>query len=472
MIQLLLKPSRAQYVALSLLTASTLAVASSVNALGQTNASASTPAAAANAALVGEYTADDGSTISVAITDGLLRLTSGPMTFTLDPLDGGRYRARERNIIFTFAGDFLTVAEGGRLVATGTRGQAPDAPVQPQGANLLPWLDSNVPELLRRYRIPAAAVARIDRGRVSFTRVYGERRRGMAAGPNTLFNVASLTKPIAAEVLLRLSARGRLNLDAPMAAQWTDPDLANDPRATQLTVRMALRHRTGLPNWRTDTSNQLSFLQEPDSGFRYSGEGYSYAARYAERVTGTPFETLASRLVFAPLGMRDTAFTLSPGWRERAAYPHDSRGRELWPVVRLDWSAACCLHTTIGDYARFTAAVMQGQGIDPALHRARFMPGVDQRNEMCVGNGLAPEMCPTRIAMGLGWMIFGFGDETVITHTGINDGERAAVFFVPERDFAIVILTNGANGTRLIRDITAAAYDNEGYRRLTAYLAR
>jgi CubicO group peptidase (beta-lactamase class C family) len=430
------------------------------------------PQSSNDAQVTGDYVADDGEVITVKIEANMLKLKSGPSIFTLSNIGNGRYKAIERDLIFTFAGDFLSVAEGGRLVATASRGQVPETVIEPQNDMLLAWLDANIPTLLARYRIPAAAIARIDGDRVTFTRVYGERRKGKAANLDTLFNVASLTKPIAAETLLRLASAGKIDIDKPMAPDWIDPDIKDDPRALQLTIRMALRHRTGLPNWRTDTSNLLAFAHEPNTGFHYSGEGYTYAARYAERMTGQNFEALAKHYVFGPIGMKNTTFTVASQWKEKAAYPHDSRGRELWPVLRLDYSAACCLHTTIGDYAKFFAVAMQGRALSQALRQQRFVPGIDQRDEMCSGDGLAPEMCPKRIAMGLGWMVFGFGADTVITHTGINDGERSAAFYVPEKRFGIVIFTNGANGTRLIRDVTAAAYDNAEYRRLTAYLAR
>jgi CubicO group peptidase (beta-lactamase class C family) len=91
---------------------------------------------------------------------------------------------------------------------------------------------------------------------------------------------------------------------------------------------------------------------------------------------------------------------------------------------------------------------------------------------MCGGDGIAIAHCPPRIAMGLGWMLFGYPGETVVTHTGVNEGDRSAVFFVPERKMGLVVLTNGANGAKLIRDITCAAYENSSYLGLVEETAR
>lgn len=419
----------------------------------------------------GTYVDDQGAPIDVTLVDGALQLASGRARFRLVATGPGHFAAEGRALAIHFSGDELTIVEQGRVAAHAVRGAAPPPPIQPQGAGLGKWLDANVPALLARYRIPGAAIAYIDKGDIALTRVYGERRHGIAAGDDTLFNVASLTKPVAAEVLLRLAAAGRIDLDAKMAPLWVDPDIAGDPRAEQLTVRMALQHRTGLPNWRSQTANLLTFTSEPGARFSYSGEGYTYAAHYAERRTGKDFEALARDLVFAPSGMRSSFFTVQPGFADRIAYPHDGQGRELWPFLRLDFSAACCLYSTAGDYARFVTRVMHDEALSKAIADQRFAVP-DQRAEMCTGDGMDAGVCPPRIGWGLGWMVLGFPGETVIVHTGVNDGERSVAFFVPEKDVGLVILTNGANGARLIRDVTAAAYDNPGYRRITEWLAR
>ncbi len=88
-----------------------------------------------------------------------------------------------------------------------------------------------------------------------------------------------------------ISSAGTLSLDEPMDRYWSDPDLSRDPRRMKLTVRMALSHRTGLPNWRD--AKGLAFDHDPGTTTGYSGEGYQYAARYAEHRTGQSFETLA-----------------------------------------------------------------------------------------------------------------------------------------------------------------------------------
>src|SRR5690349_9336482 len=154
-------------------------------------------------------------------------------------------------------------------------------------------LDRDLPALLADNKVPSVSVAWIDDGKIVLAGAWGERSPGVAATSATLYNVASLAKPVSAEVVLRLASRGRLTLDEPMDGAWIDPDVMDDERHKLLTPRIALSHRTGFPNWRFLTGDKLVFQFTPGEKVSYSGEGYEYVAHFAERKTGRPFESLA-----------------------------------------------------------------------------------------------------------------------------------------------------------------------------------
>lgn len=166
-------------------------------------------------------------------------------------------------------------------------------------------LDDKAPQWLAEADVPSLAVAYIRNGRLEWTRVYGEQEDGVPATTRTLYNIASLTKPLTAEVILRLVAAGHLSLYEPLSAHWIDPDIADDARHTKLTLRLALSHRTGFTNWRYQTGGVLRFDADPGSQFGYSGEGYEYGLRFVERKLGMPWESLATQYVFRPAGMTD-----------------------------------------------------------------------------------------------------------------------------------------------------------------------
>jgi CubicO group peptidase (beta-lactamase class C family) len=84
-------------------------------------------------------------------------------------------------------------------------------------------IDAHVAEWLKESDVPSVAVAYIKEGKVASTAVYGEQSPGVTATEKTLYNMASLTKPVTAETVLRLASAGKLSLDEPMAPYWVDP---------------------------------------------------------------------------------------------------------------------------------------------------------------------------------------------------------------------------------------------------------
>ena len=137
--------------------------------------------------------------------------------------------------------------------------------------------------LLHREHVASVSFATIANGRTMLAEAYGEAAPGVSASNTTLYNIASLSKPISAEVILRLASAGKLSLDEPMWRYWIDPDLAADQRAELLTPRMALDHQTGFANWRRASGSRLAFIRDPGTAFGYSGEGYQYVKVRGER---------------------------------------------------------------------------------------------------------------------------------------------------------------------------------------------
>lgn len=303
--------------------------------------------------------------------------------------------------------------------------------------------------VLRDQRVESASVALIRNGRIVATGAWGMAGPGRAATVATPYNLASLTKPLTAEIVLRLVSAGRLSLDEPMDRYWRDPDLANDPRRMKLTVRMALSHRTGLPNWRD--AKGLAFEHDPGTTTGYSGEGYQYAARYAERRTGQPFEALAARWLFAPAAMRASGYVSGQGATIPIAVPHDDAGKPLpvEPVTR--YNAADLAHATARDYARFLIKVRTDEGMTASVAAERSRLQADLGPGTCAG--ARASTCPPWIGFGLGWQLLGFADGTTMLHTGKDAGSFTFAAINRATGDGIVILTNSDNGWRVILPI-------------------
>lgn len=333
--------------------------------------------------------------------------------------------------------------------------------LNPDAAVMVETLDTSADTWLEEALVPAAAVAFIDNGEVAFTRIYGEKRAGIPSTDDTVFNVASMAKPVTAELILRLVARGELGLDSPMGYYWADPDIAEDPWLHLLTPRVALTHETGFANWRSMTDGVLQFQFEPGTRPGYSGEGYNYLGRFVEAKTGTDFEVLVQQEVFGPLGLTQSTFTQTVWLDDAVTPPHDQDGKPLPLQVSDNWSGADDLHTTVGDYALFLASVIRGDAMTDALFELKTKPHRDQFGANCP---LRPDACPHRGGFSAGWAAFEYDEGTIVFQGGGDAGIRTMAFFDPATRDGMVILTNSANGSGVIAQVAGLSDVPEGFK--------
>ena len=141
--------------------------------------------------------------------------------------------------------------------------------------------DKQIPTWLTETNVPATGIGIIENGKLKYAKVFGELKKGVpskeVSPSSTIFQVASLTKPIVEVLTLQLVTAGEWELDEPLAKYWIDPDVQNDPRHKKLTTRHVLTHQSGFPNWRSmNASKKLEFLSDPGTKVNYSGEGLEY----------------------------------------------------------------------------------------------------------------------------------------------------------------------------------------------------
>lgn len=335
-------------------------------------------------------------------------------------------------------------------------------------------LDKAVPEMLTRHDVPSAAVAYIADGQLQWAANWGERSPGVAAGADTLYNIASVTKPVVAEAILSAAAEGRIDLDAPMAPVFVDPDLRDDPRAALLTPAMALSHRTGFAeNWRSDMADgRLAISGTPGAAASYSGENYVYVAEFATKALGMSLDDLVATAVFEKAGMTDTWFTPDQSWDGRVAMVRGRDGSLRVPDSSEAPGAADNLHTTIGDMGRFIAWAMAGEHLTAPLMTARGTIYDDQVAQACPPGIIPADLCPEHTGFGLGWMIYDSGDNRFLVHNGKDWGERAVALFAPERGYGVVVLTSGANGRSVISEVLQIVVPDDKLNALVAAEAR
>ena len=304
--------------------------------------------------------------------------------------------------------------------------------------------DEEIRKLLVENKIPALGIGVISDGKLASVKVFGELRKGEAAPPDAIFNVASLTKPVVALVALKLASAGKLNLDEPLDKYWIDPDLKDDPRHKKLTARLVLSHRTGFANWRwLNASKKLEFGFAPGTKYQYSGEGFEYLRRALENKFRQPLEKLADELLLKPLEMRDTRFFWDATMPEaRFAVGADAQGNAYKIYKNTRANAADDLLTTVEDYGKFLVAVLDGAGLSKAMFDEMTRRQIKTKENKY---------------FGLGWEIYDLGaGEYALSHGGSDEGVKTLVFLLPRSRQGLIIFTNSDNGTavylKLIKD--------------------
>lgn len=299
--------------------------------------------------------------------------------------------------------------------------------------------------LMTKHRVPGAAVLQIKDHTLAEEVYLGAREagKGAAVDKHTLFEAASMTKPLAAYAAMQLVAAGKLDLDRPLVSYLGKPYLTDEPQHEAITARMVLHHSTGLPNWRPD-GEPLRVLKQPGSEFTYSGEGFLFLQRVMERITGKDLESQMQDALLKPLKMTHSSLVWQPTRAANAAAGHDDKGsvkknRKLYKQP----NAAYTLYTTAQDYARFVLEMMKPTQLSSELAQQMMQPAGPE-----IENGER---------YGLGWRIASASNGVRVKHSGSNGtGFRSYVEFSPNTGSGLIILTNATSGAKFWEELATS----------------
>jgi len=298
--------------------------------------------------------------------------------------------------------------------------------------------NNNLEKLLKENNVPALGIGVIENGKLTKVEVYGTLDKQATAPYNTIFKVASLTKPIVALTTLKLIDKGILDMDEPLYKFWIDPDIKEDKRYKKLTPRLVLSHQTGFPNWRYMTeTNKLAFQFDPGTKYQYSGEGFEYLRKAIETKLGKSIEELTNELLFSPLQMTDTRFWWDNKMDEsRYAQNIDADGNILPTIKYYEANAAANLLTTVENYGKFLAYVINGAELSENL----FQEMQNHQVELKVNN-----------YFGLGWEILTdfSNNEFALLHTGKDPGVSTLAIIFPKSKNGYLIFLNGDNADKI-----------------------
>jgi CubicO group peptidase (beta-lactamase class C family) len=339
-------------------------------------------------------------------------------------------------------------------------------------------LDGLVTDAMDRTGVPGVAVAVVYRDQVVYSRGFGVREVGRPepVDPDTVFQLASVSKPLASTVIAGVVGQGRIGWDDPVKA--SDPSFAlNDPYVTQhATFADLLSHRSGLHTGAGDLLEDLGFDrdyilghldQQPLDPFRssynYSNFGFTAGGEAAADATGTPWEELARRVLFDPLGMTETSYRYADYQNAPdKAVIHVPVGDRTWaPRYTRDADAeapAGGASSSVRDLAQWIRLEL-GNGVyagtqvidSKALDVTRVPHSVS-----------GPPATPEARAgfYGLGWNV-SYDDQgrVQLGHSGaFNLGAATSVLMLPGEQLGIVALTNG-HPEGIPEAITAGFFD-------------
>ena len=361
------------------------------------------------------------------------------------------------------------------------------------------WIPSedlvrDIPRLMRIAGVPGAAIAVVDRGRLAWSKGFGVKNilTGDPVREDTLFEAASMTKPVFAYVVMQLVDEKRLDLDKPLVAYRRPANLGRDPNLERVTARHVLQHSTGLPNW---SSEPLVTSNAPGSRYTYSGEAFIWLQLVVETIMEMGIGSVMQAKLFGPAGMAHSSF----GWDEEiarsAVFGHSEppEGEQTLPpqptrelgdrLLRIasrrrkpiaSWTyedsveamretdpktppsthdllvnSAGGLLMTASDYAQFMTLMMErpkraAWEISDATRQAMLTPQLDVRGR--------------DISRGLGWELEQSSAGPLFQHSGSNYGIFKTLGVGDAlRGRAIVVFTNATNGNALAARIVRQA---------------
>ncbi|MFD2999315.1 serine hydrolase domain-containing protein [Pontibacter toksunensis] len=309
--------------------------------------------------------------------------------------------------------------------------------------------------------VPGMTVAIAREGKVIFSRSYGKAdvEMDVAAGPETVYNIASVTKQFTAAAIMRLVEAEKISLDDPLTKYLPD----YPTQGHHVTLRHLLTHTSGIrdytlrneamPNWfALDLSykdmivlwGNRPFDFKPGEGYDYCNMGYYLLGQVIEKVTGTPWADYAEPQLLQPLGLRHIFFNdlkrVIPNRAE--GYLHEGEKLINVPYRNLRvFSAGGGLCSTVGDLIRWTYLLHNGQVVSPESLRQMTTPTVLASGDT--------------VGYGYGLYINETGGHRKIYHGG-TFGFGAYLSHYPEDGLTIGILSNSSKGRERAEQLETA----------------
>ena len=305
-------------------------------------------------------------------------------------------------------------------------------------------------------RTPGMSVAVARDGEILFTRGYGkvDVEMGVAAGPETVYRIGSITKQFTAAIIMRFVEAGKIALDDAVTKYLPE----YPAQGHQVTVRHLLNHTSGMGSGSYDTPDERKaarrrsrldlsndellelfakapFESEPGEDFEYSNKNYMLLGMIVSKITGMPYAEYIERKLLQPLGLDHSLYCdvrrVIPNRAEGYGY-NDSELVNAPFISMQTPGAAGAICSTVGDLLRWTHLLHGGKVISPASLRQMRAPTVEATG------GTA--------SYGFGLRLGELEDHPMIYHGGSISGFQSVLAFYPEDGLSIAVLMNSNTG--------------------------
>ena len=333
-------------------------------------------------------------------------------------------------------------------------------------------LEGKLAESAERHQVPGAAVG-IAQGEQDVYAFHGVTSldNPLPVDERTLFQIGSTTKTFTATAIMRLVEAGRIDLAAPVRAYLPELRLRDEDVAARVTVLQLLNHTAGWTgDFFADTGEgddaleryvarmaELEQVTPLGATASYNNAAFCLAGRVIERVTGQTYEAALKELVLDPLGLSDSVLFLADVMTRRFAVGHQHHGDQLqvarrWHLSRSARPAGGIVATAADQirYARFHLGdgTAEGGRVLASESLARMQQPTASLHASALGD-----------SVGISWLLKDAAGVRLVRHGGTTNGQLSAFVLVPERGFAVTVLTNSDTGGQLHQDMVRWALE-------------
>lgn len=324
------------------------------------------------------------------------------------------------------------------IALTGCQSNPPEIKTKSTDSLEAAKLDRFIEERMEILNVPGVSVVIIREGKIVYKGAFGVKNTstGEKITDRTIFEAASLSKPIFAYFVMLQAEKGLIKLDEPLYQYHPNKHLLIDNGHKQITARMLLTHTSGIVNWRKNPGEELELQFTPGSKFQYSGEGYEYLRRVLQEllhVDDDGLQEIVDKEVVESIGAAVMKYTWDDAILSRKAFGH----RKGVPTDNhkhdMNFGASYSLNTSAEDYAKFLIALMK-----PGTSKRKLVEEfLSIQNQMPSEEG--------EMHRSLGFPVKQTGKGLRYYHSGNNGDFRAYCHFYKEKGYGIVMFGNSDN---------------------------